>query len=280
MFIYRSVRMKKVILITGGSSGIGYESAVRLAQKGHTVYAAARRTQKLEPLKQYGVKTMYLDVNDPGSVRNCVQSVLEAEGRLDVLVNNAGFGYFGPLECVSMEEARRQMETNVFGLASLCRMVIPVMREQHSGCIINLSSLAGQASFQYGGWYNVSKYAVEAISDTMRIDLKRFGINVVKIEPGGVRTDWGHIAADHLAECTKGTVYEPTASREASLMHYGYSTKLMPPPSVVAKAITRAACSRRPKVRYRPGLGAISLLILHSILPARWWDAMMRLLGR
>jgi len=181
---------------------------------------------------------------------------------------------------VPMEDARKQMETNVFGLAELSRLVIPHMREHRFGRIINISSLAGQACFLYGGWYHVSKYAVEALSDTMRIDLKKFGIDVVKIEPGGIRTAWGTIAADHLDECTKGTVYEPTAQKEARLFRYGYTSNILPPPSAAAKAIVRAACSCRPRVRYRPGLGASSLLFLHKMLPARWWDAAMRLAGR
>ncbi len=271
--------MSKVILITGGSSGIGYEAALMLAAKGHTVYAAARRADKLEPLGEHGVKTLLLDVNDEKSAQSCVQSVLDAEGRIDVLVNNAGYGYFGPVECVPLEEARRQMETNVFGLSTMCRLVIPHMRSQSSGRIINISSLAGQSCFLYGGWYHVSKYSVEALSDSLRIELKPFGIDVVKIEPGGIRTQWGHIAGDHLKECTEGSVYETSAAKEAALMHYGYSSNYLTSPTVVARAITRAAVSRRPRVRYRVGLGAKSLAFLHTVLPDRWWDAGMRLLG-
>ena len=272
--------MQKVILVTGASSGIGYDASVMLAGKGHIVYAAARRTDRLEPLKALGIKTLRLDVNDEASALSCVQAVLDAEGRIDVLVNNAGYGYFGPVECVPLEEARRQLETNVFGLSTMCRLVIPSMRERHSGRIINISSLAGQSCFLYGGWYHVSKYSVEALSDCLRIELRPFGIDVVKIEPGGIRTQWGHIAADHLAECTKGSVYETTASREAELMHFGYDSRVLTNPSRVARAITHAATGLRPRVRYRVGAGASSLAFLHTVLPARWWDAMMRLLGR
>ena len=272
--------MQKVILVTGASSGIGYDASVMLAGKGHIVYAAARRTDRLEPLKALGIKTLRLDVNDEASALSCVNAVLDAEGRIDVLVNNAGYGYFGPVECVPLEEARRQLETNVFGLSTMCRLVIPSMRERHSGRIINISSLAGQSCFLYGGWYHVSKYSVEALSDCLRIELRPFGIDVVKIEPGGIRTQWGHIAADHLAECTKGSVYETTASREAELMHFGYDSRVLTNPSRVARAITHAATGRRPRVRYRVGAGASSLAFLHTVLPARWGDAMMRLLGR
>ena len=205
---------------------------------------------------------------------------MEAEGRIDVLVNNAGYGYFGPVECVSDKEARAQMDTNVFGLAEMCRLVIPVMRAQGCGRIINIASLAGQAPMLFAGWYNVSKYAVEALNDNMRIELKEYGIDVVKIEPGGIRTPWGGIAAEHLLDCSTGSVYEGTAKREAWLMKTGYGSKLLTPPAAVARDICRAACSRRPRVRYRPGLGASSMAFLHTILPVRWWDSLVRMLGK
>lgn len=272
--------MKKVILISGGSSGIGMQAARMLARKGHKVYAAARRLDRLEPLREDGIVPLRLDVTDEGSARQCVQAVLDAEGRIDVLVNNAGYGSLGPVECVSMEEARRQMDTNLFGAACLSRMAIPGMREQGSGRIINISSVAGRAPVLYGGWYNISKYAIEALGDTMRVDLKPFGIDVVTIEPGGIKTAWGGIAADNLEACTAGSVYEPTASREAALFRKGYGGNLLAKPDAVARAITRASLSRRPRVRYRPGTGASALIFLHSILPARWWDALIRLMGK
>ena len=270
----------KVVLITGGSSGIGYEAASQLAAKGHKVYAAARRVEMLEPLVSLGVKALYLDVTDAESAAACVQAVLDAEGRIDILVNNAGYGYFGPIECVPIDEARKQMETNVFGLSRMSGLVIPVMRAQGSGRIINISSLAGQSPFMYGGWYCVSKYSVEALSDCMRMELKPFGIDVVKIEPGGIKTAWGHIAASHLEECTKGTVYEETGANEAALLRYGYTGDILTSPAKVARDIVRAATSRRPRVRYRPGVGARSGKLAYIILPVRWWDALMRLMSK
>ena len=272
--------MSKVILITGGSSGIGYEAAGRLARKGHKVYAAARRVERLDGLKELGVKALKLDVTDEESARACVQAVLDSEGRIDVLVNNAGYGYLGPVESVPMDEARKQMETNLFGAALLSKLVIPDMRARGSGRIINISSLAGQVPVLFGGWYNISKYAIEALSDTMRIELRRYGIDVVKIEPGGIKTAWGGIAADHLEECTRDTVYEGTAAKEAKLFRTGYSSNIMTPPSSAARAIERAACSRRPRVRYRPGIGASSMAVLHSLIPPRWWDSLVRLMGK
>ena len=269
--------MSKVIIITGASSGIGFDSARTLAQQGHVVYAAARRTNLMEPLKQYGVRILEMDVTKDETIQNAVDTVMKNEGRIDVVVNNAGYGYFGAIETVSMEEARRQVEVNVFGLASLSKKVLPIMRKQHSGRIINIASVAGRICLAYGGWYHVSKYAVEAFSDALRIEAKPFGIDVVLIEPGAIHTDWGIIAADHLVESSKGTVYEPSAAREASLMYYAYRSKLFSGPSAVTKCISRAVNSRRPRCRYNPGRGAGMLLFWHAILPARAWDALNRM---
>ncbi len=265
-----------IILITGASSGIGFDAAQRLARQGHKVYAAARRVERMEPLQSDGVTVLKMDVTESESMAAGVQKVLEAEGRIDVLVNNAGYGYFGAVENVTMEEARRQVEVNVFGLAELSRMVLPVMRKQKSGRIVNISSIAGKMVMPFGAWYHVSKYSVEALSDALRMEMKPFGVDVVLIEPGGIKTDWGIIAAKHLAESSKGTAYEEDALREAELMHKGYSGNYLSAPSVVTSAISRAVNSRRPRARYRIGRGACSMVLLHTVLPARWWDGMMR----
>ena len=166
----------KVILITGGSSGIGFDAAERLGKEGHRVYAAARRVAKMDPLVASGVTPLALDVTDESSCKACVEAVLAAEGRIDVLVNAAGYGSFGPLEAVPESEARRQMEVNLIGLSRMCSLVIPSMRERGSGRIINIASVAGRAVLYFGGWYNVSKYGVEAFSDALRMEAKPFGI--------------------------------------------------------------------------------------------------------
>ena len=272
---------QKVILITGASSGIGYDTATRLAKQGHKVYGAARRIDKMQPLKELGVTPIKMDVTDDASMIAGVNAVLEAEGRIDVLVNNAGYGYFGAIENVSMEEARKQLEVNVFGLARLTQLVIPHMRQQGSGRIVNLASIAGKLALYFGGWYHVSKFAVEGFSDALRMELKPFGIDVVIIEPGGIRTEWGVIAADHLAESSKGTVYEQAALNEANAMKYTYTrAKLLSNPSVIAKAICKGVNRRHPKARYRTGMGSHSLVFLHWLLPSKWWDGLMRSLGK
>ena len=272
--------MTKVILVTGASSGIGFDAAEAFARQGHRVYAAARRVERMEPLKALGVVPLRMDVTDEASLEAGVRTVLEAEGRIDALVNNAGYGYFGAIENVPLEEARRQLEVNVFGLARLCQLVIPSMREQGSGRIVNISSVAGKTVLYFGGWYHVSKFSVEALSDALRMELKPFGIDVSMIEPGGIKTNWGIIAADHLAESSKGTPYEAEGLRESETMRKAYSMRLLSNPSVVTRAISRAINSRHPRARYRVGFGAGTLLFLHAILPTRWWDALFRLGGK
>ena len=263
------------ILVTGASSGIGYSVAETLARMGHTVFAGARRVALMEPLKAAGVTPLFLDVCDEQAVDAC----LAQTGPLDVVINNAGFGYFGAIENVPLEEARRQLEVNLFGLALLCRKVLPGMRERGFGKIVNVSSVAGRACLYFGGWYHVSKYAVEAFSDSLRMEVKPFGVDVVLIEPGGIRTDWGIIAANHLEESSRGTPYEEEALREAATMRKGYSSTLLAPPEAVTRAIVRAVKARRPRARYLTGSGAHLVVFLHTLLPTRWWDALARLLA-
>ena len=271
--------MKRVILITGASSGIGYDAAVALAAQGHKVYAAARRIERMEPLREKGIVPICLDVTDDVSIADCLRHVIEAENRIDVLVNNAGYGYLGAIENVSLEEARRQLEVNLFGLARLTQLVLPYMRSQHSGRIINMSSVAGKAVVLFGGWYNVSKFAVEAFSDALRMETKPFGINVSIIEPSGIKTDWGLIAADNLEQSSRGTAYESEGLNMSKLLRRGYSSNLLSPPKRVTKAIVRAVNARRPKIRYRAGMGATAMIALHALLPARWWDGISRQMG-
>ena len=270
----------KVILITGASSGIGYDAAQALARQGHIVYAAARRLELMEPLKADGVQVLRMDVTDEASMQQGVEAVIQAEGRIDVLVNNAGYGFFGAIETVPMEEARKQLEVNVFGLARLTQLVLPYMRKQGSGRIVNTSSIAGKMAFYMGGWYNVTKYSVEAFSDALRMEVKPFGIDVVMIEPGAIKTDWGPIAAKHLKESSAGTVYETAGTQWANNMDWFYKTNALSNPSIIAKAICRAINSRRPRARYCRGRFSFVGRVAHALMPARWWDAMMRQGGK
>lgn len=275
-YICSMTKQKKVILITGASSGIGYDAALILASQGHKVYGAARRVELMDGLRGKGVIPIKMDVTDEQSMADGIKTIIDAEGRIDVLVNNAGYGYMGAIENVTIAEAKRQLEVNVFGLARLTQLVLPYMRAQKSGRIINTSSVAGKAVIPFGGWYNVSKYSVEALSDALRIEVKPFGIKVILIEPGGIKTDWGIIAADNLSASSKDTAYEDSGLRMSRLLKYGYTSRLLSNPVRVARAITRAVNSRCPKVRYRLGAGSGLIVFFHTILPARWWDGIMR----
>jgi NAD(P)-dependent dehydrogenase (short-subunit alcohol dehydrogenase family) len=270
----------KIILITGASSGIGFSTAKTLAKQGHRVYAAARRVELMEPLKADGAIPLRMDVTDSQSIKDGVGLILEKEGRIDVLINNAGYGYFGPVETVPDSDARRQLEVNLFGLAALCRLVLPAMREQGSGRIINVASVAGSVVMYYGGWYNVTKFAVEALTDALRVEMKPFGVDVIAVSPGAIGTAWGNIAADHLAESTAGTPYEKTGGIMADNMHWLYGKNILSKPETVTRAISKAVNSRRPRARYRPGLGARALIFFKRILPTPWFDAMLRQMGK
>lgn len=263
------------VLVTGASSGMGYEVARMLAEKGYEVYGAARRVALMEPLRELGVVPVALDVTSSASIAACLAAV----GKVDVLVNCAGYGSFGAIENVPLEEARRQLEVNVFGLAALTSAVLPGMREQGYGRIVNIGSVAGRACLYFGGWYNVSKYAVEAFSDALRMEVKDFGIDVVLVEPGATRTEWGIIAANHLASSSEGTPYEGPALREATAMQKAFGAPLFTPPVKVARCIVRAATCRRPRARYHRGAFSGSMIFWHTVLPSRWWDAIVRFMA-
>ena len=218
-----------------------------------------------------------MDLTDEASMVDGVNSIIDVEGRIDVLINNAGYGYMGAIENVTIAEAKRQLEVNVIGLARLTQLVLPYMRKQHSGRIINTSSVAGKAVIPFGGWYNVSKYSVEALSDALRIEVKPFGIKVCLIEPGGIKTDWGIIAADNLEASSKETAYQNAGLSMARLLRKGYTSNLLSNPRRIAKAIARAVNAKKPRIRYRLGAGSGLIVFLHAVLLARWWDWIMRL---
>lgn len=270
----------RVILITGASSGIGYDAAVMLAGQGHKVYGAARRIELMQPLRELGVVPVKLDITDDASIEACVKTIIETEGRIDVLVNNAGYGYLGAIENVPMAEARRQLEVNLFGLARLTQLVLPSMREHRFGRIINTSSIAGKGVILFGGWYNVSKFSVEAFSDALRMETKPFGIDVCIIEPSGIKTAWGIIAADNLVKSSQGTAYEKAGMKMASFLRRMYTGNLLSGPQVVARAISRAVNARCPRARYRAGFGARAFILFHALLPTRCWDFFAKMTGK
>lgn len=263
----------KVVLITGASSGIGKEAAKLLSEKGLKVYGASRNVEKMEELTTFGVEILPLDVTDEKSIETCIKQIIDKEGRIDILVNNAGYGSFGAVEVVPIEEARRQFEVNLFGLGLLIQKILPVMRAQKSGRIINVSSMAAYFSEPNGGWYHATKAALERYTDSLRMEVKPFGIDVVLVQPGMIFTEWQNIAHDNLLKTSANTVYEPMAKKQAEGMNmmYKYASK----PSVIAKSIVRASTSKHPCTRYRKGRFAKPLVFLSAITPTRLFDWIM-----
>jgi NAD(P)-dependent dehydrogenase (short-subunit alcohol dehydrogenase family) len=264
---------KKVILITGASAGMGKEFAKQLLQDGHIVYGAARRLDKMDDIRQLGVRILSMDVTDDASMVRAVGDIIGAEGRIDVLINNAGFGSYGAVEDVPLKDARYQLEVNVFGAARLIQLVLPYMRQQHFGRIINISSIGGKIALPFGGWYHASKFALEALSDSLRVEVEPFGIDVVVIEPGGIKTEWGGIAMDNLIKISGGTEYAPLAKKLAVMLN-SIDDKV-PGPGVIARLVKSAIDARKPKTRYAGGYMAKAALLMRKLLSDRQFSKMM-----
>jgi NAD(P)-dependent dehydrogenase (short-subunit alcohol dehydrogenase family) len=273
--------VSKAVLITGCSTGIGRATAERLAASGQTVYATARRLEDIADLKQKGCHTLALDVCDEQSMQAAVAQVNEETGAVGVLVNNAGYSQSGAVESIPIERIRRQFETNVFGLIRMIGLCAPGMRGQGWGRIVNLSSMGGRLVFPGGGIYHATKYAVEALSDALRFEMKAFGINVILIEPGLIRTQFGEAAVGSLSDPTPGdgpydAFNAAVAKTTAGAYDDGLMSKLGAGPEAVAKVIEKAIASRRPKPRYLVTASARLLVGQRAITPDRAWDAMMR----
>lgn len=181
--------MKRTVLVTGASSGIGKATTLKLLSEGYRVYASARNLAKLESLAAKGAEILKLDVTQDHSMQSGVDRILQECGRLDILINNAGYGSYGALEDVAIDEAKYQFEVNVFGLGRLTQLVLPHMRRQSSGKIVNITSVGGKIYEPLGSWYHATKFAVEGLSDCLRLELKPFGIDVIIIEPGPIKTE-------------------------------------------------------------------------------------------
>jgi NAD(P)-dependent dehydrogenase (short-subunit alcohol dehydrogenase family) len=267
----------KAVLITGCSSGIGHATAKLLCREGWTVYATARRPETLLDLEQGGCRTLALDVTDEASMTAAVDAVVEAEGAVGVLINNAGYSQSGAVESVAVEHVRRQFETNVFGLLRVCQLVLPGMRNQRWGRIVNLSSMGGRLTFPGGGIYHATKYAVEALSDALRFEVRGFGVEVIVIEPGLIVTNFGETAAGSV-----GTDEGPYAqfnravAKKTEAAYRGPMAKLGAGPEAVAGAIAGALKAERPRPRYPVTASAHVLINQRRLMPDRLWDRVMR----
>jgi len=268
--------MSKVILITGASSGIGLASAKMLLSEGHVVYGAARRMENMAEIEALGGKTIKLDVTDSSAIKFAVDRIIAEQGRIDVLLNNAGYGMFGAVEDVSLEDAKRQFEVNVLGLADMSKAVIPIMRKQNCGKIINISSMGGKMHTPLGGWYHSSKYAVEGLSDCMRFELKQFGIDVVLVEPGAINSAWYDIMLKNLKNHAENSHYKTYIDGYENyvLKNRNHFSKT----NVVARTVCKAIKSRNPHARYLVGYMAKPSILLYKLLPSKVYDSFLRLI--
>jgi NAD(P)-dependent dehydrogenase (short-subunit alcohol dehydrogenase family) len=262
--------MNMISLVTGASSGIGLATALELRRAGHTVYGAARRVPKMAALHEAGGHTLAMDARDSADLDRVVDTVLREQGRIDVLVNNAGTVLHGAAEDVPLDLARDQFQVNLFAPARLVQLVLPSMRDHRSGTIVNVSSIGGEIALPLGAWYYASKHALEAYSDTLRMEVEPFGVRVVIIQPGIIKTEFEDQTAGQLRQFSGNGAYRHMAeamAREAATGLAGASD-----PAVVAQAIRAAVESDHPEARYAVGAMAERLLELNRTLPDREFD--------
>lgn len=264
-----NIQMKKVAIVTGASSGIGKQAVIRFLKEGYEVYAGARRLEAMRDIEQQGAILYPLDVTKGESIDAFVAQVVTRSLRIDVLVNNAGYGLYGSVEEVPLDVARDQMEVNVFGLAHMIQATLPIMRRQGSGRIINISSIGGKIWTPLGAWYHTSKFAVEGFSDSLRNEVRPFGIDVVVIEPGAIKTEWSSIAIENVQKMSGNGPYREHAEATARLFKLESASAS---PQVVVDAIYRAASVRHPKARYVAPFSVNIIVAIRRLLSDRMFD--------
>lgn len=263
------------ILITGCSTGIGRATALRLARAGRTVYATARRPETLADLEAEGCRTLALDVTDEDSMRAAVDAVVAEHGAVGALVNNAGYSQSGAVETVAPEDLHRQFDTNVFGLVRMCQLVLPGMREQGRGRIVNVSSMGANFTFPGGGVYHATKYAVEALSDALRFEVKGFGVGVTIIQPGLIRTNFADTAHGAIAtdpDSPYAAFNAKVGATTQGVYDSGPLARLGGEPDAVAKAIQKAIDAKRAPIRVRVTPSAHVLVAQRRLLTDGLWD--------
>ena len=267
----------QTVLITGASAGIGKATAKRLLEEGYTVYATARRVERMRDLEDHGAVALKMDVTKEEDLVACVERINEEQGGVDSLINNAGFGLYGPMEDIPLDDARYQFEVNLFGLARLTQLVLPYMREQRAGKIVNISSIGGKVYAPLGSWYMATKHALEGWSDCLRFELKSFGVDVIIIEPGLIRTEFGSVAFEPMRERSANSPYSDIVNRltEGMESYDGGS-----PPTVIADTVLKALRAKRPKTRYAAGQYAKPVLLLRKLVSDRMFDRVVdRMVG-
>jgi short-subunit dehydrogenase len=269
---------KKVALVTGASSGIGAATARRLGAAGYLVYAGARRVERMQQLDEAGIRVRPLDVTDDSSMTGVIDEIIADNRRVDVLVNNAGYGSYGSVEDVPLAEARYQLEVNLIGLARLTQLVLPHMRAEGAGKIVNVSSMGGHFGEPLGAWYHASKFAVEGFSDSLRLELHEFGIDVIVIEPGAIRTEWGGGAVESAERYSGNSVYAPQVRAMRTL--YSHAERRGSHPQIVADVISKAITADRPRARYAVPFTAKVIIAAMNLVPDRLMDAGRRAVMR
>jgi NAD(P)-dependent dehydrogenase (short-subunit alcohol dehydrogenase family) len=268
-----------VVLVTGCSSGIGRATALRLAGHGHIVYASARRPDTIADLEDRGCRLLALDVTDDDAMRAAVEAVEAEQGAVGALVNNAGYSQSGAVESVPLDEVRRQFETNVFGLVRMCQLVLPAMRARRFGRIVNISSMGGTLTFPGGGVYHGTKYAVEALSDALRFEVKGFGVDVVVVQPGLIRTGFADATSTAMAHNEAEGPYTSFNAAVEQTTHDAYEKgavgRLGGEPEAVAKVVERAITAKSPKIRYRVTPSAHLLIRQRALMTDGMWDRLM-----
>ena len=267
-------RPDRTVLITGASSGIGKATAHLLLSQGWKVIAAARTTEAMSDLRESGAEVLPLDISDIRSRQRLATQIHQKFGALDALVNNAGFGEVGPIETMPIQTAQNLFDVNVFGLIGLTQLLLPEMRKRGKGTVINLSSIAGRFVTPGAGWYGASKFAVEALSDALRLELHQFGIKVVIIEPGLIATHFETVAGQSMADAQRDPAWAPMMEKVEENWQKGFERAS--PADVVAETIQKALNARTPKARYRCGHRAESTVI-QRLLPTNLWDAILRI---
>ncbi|NML58835.1 oxidoreductase [Chryseobacterium cheonjiense] len=263
---------KKVVLITGASSGMGKETAKTLIKQGHTVYTVARRIDQMQDLKILGGHPIQMDITSENDIQNVVDVIIEKEGKIDVLWNNAGYGLFGSVEDIPVDEARQQFEVNLFGLAAITQKVLPYMRKANAGTIINTSSMGGKMYTPMGAWYHASKHAVEGFSDCLRLELKPFNINVVVLEPGIIVTEFSDVMLKNISKFSSQGAYSSLTDKLVAATKKMYDSGKGSKTTVISETVAKIVNTDRPKTRYRVGLWAKPMVWMRIYLGDKLFD--------
>jgi len=260
----------KVILITGCATGVGHATALACVRAGYITYATGRNLKELRDLAAAGCHTLELDVTSENSRVQAVQAILAKHKTIDILVNNAGYGQMGAIELISLDQIRRQFETNVFGVLRLCQLVMPRMRQSGKGTIVIVGSMGGLVTTPFMGAYHMSKYAVESLADALRREASGFGIRTILLEPEAIKSNFGNTT---LASVSRGdTPYTETQKRISQITAKSYMSPRLLTPERVADKIIKVTASKHPKARYRIGVQAHIMPALFHIMGDRLTD--------